>query len=149
MLGSKLIHVSKMHGPQIASVGLRQSCDLTRARWNFHEGYAWWRHQMETSSALLAICAGNSPVSGEFPAQMPVTRSFYVFVDLRRIIGWVNNCEAGDLRRYRAHCDVTVMEWNQTLLLNRNGAELSAKHVVDNYWDVLCVLWCDLGRNWG
>ena len=29
-----------------------------------------WRHQMETFSALLAICAGNSPVTGEFPAQM-------------------------------------------------------------------------------
>ena len=43
---------------------------------------AWWRHQMETISALLAICAGNSPVSGEFPAQGPVTRSFDVFFDL-------------------------------------------------------------------
>ena len=29
---------------------------------------SWWRHEMETFSALLAICAGNSPVSGEFPA---------------------------------------------------------------------------------
>ena len=38
---------------------------------------------METFSALLAICAGNSPVSGEFPAQSPVTRSFDVFFDLR------------------------------------------------------------------
>ena len=37
---------------------------------------------METFSALLAICAGNSPVPGEFPAQRPVTRSFDVFVDL-------------------------------------------------------------------
>ena len=43
----------------------------------------WWRHQMETFSALLAICAGNSPVPGEFPAQRPVTRSFDVFIDLR------------------------------------------------------------------
>ena len=43
----------------------------------------WWRHQMETFSALLAICAENSPVSGEFPAQRPVTRSFDVFFDLR------------------------------------------------------------------
>ena len=42
-----------------------------------------WRHQMETFSALLAICAGNSPVPGEFPAQRPVTRSFDVFFDLR------------------------------------------------------------------
>ena len=43
----------------------------------------WWRHQMETFSELLAICAGNSPVTGEFPAQRPVTRSFDVFFDLR------------------------------------------------------------------
>ena len=43
----------------------------------------WWRHQMETFSALLALCAGNSPVTGEFPAQRPVTRSFDVFFDLR------------------------------------------------------------------
>ena len=38
----------------------------------------WWCHQMETVSAILAICAGNSPVTGEFPAQRPVTRSFDV-----------------------------------------------------------------------
>ena len=38
---------------------------------------------METFSALLAICAGNSPVPGEFPPQRPVTRSFDVFFDLR------------------------------------------------------------------
>ena len=44
---------------------------------------AWWRHQMETFSALLAICAGNSPVPGEFPAQRPVTRGVDVFFDLR------------------------------------------------------------------
>ena len=45
--------------------------------------YSWWRHQIETFSALLALCAGNSPVTGEFPAQRPVTRSFDVFFDVR------------------------------------------------------------------
>ena len=51
--------------------------------------YIWWRfantwrHQMDTFSALLALCAGNSPVTGEFPTQTPVTRSFDVFFDLR------------------------------------------------------------------
>ena len=45
--------------------------------------WSWWRHQMETFSALLAICAGNSPVPGEFPTQRPVTRSFDVYFDLR------------------------------------------------------------------
>ena len=43
----------------------------------------WWRHKMETFSALLALCAGNSPATGEFPSQRPVTRSFDVFFDLR------------------------------------------------------------------
>ena len=42
-----------------------------------------WHHQMETFSALLAFYAGNSPVTGELPAQRPVTRSFDVFFDLR------------------------------------------------------------------
>ena len=40
----------------------------------------WWCHQMEIFSALLAI--GNSSVTGEFPAQRPVTWSFDVFFDL-------------------------------------------------------------------
>ena len=43
---------------------------------------SWWRHQMETFSTLLALCAGNSLVTGEFPSQRPVTRSFDVFFDL-------------------------------------------------------------------
>ena len=43
----------------------------------------WWSHQMETYSALLAICAGNSPDPGEFPTQRPVTRSFDVYFDQR------------------------------------------------------------------
>ena len=38
---------------------------------------------METFSALLTLCAGNSPVTGEFPSQKPVTRSFDAFFHLR------------------------------------------------------------------
>ena len=45
----------------------------------------WWRHQMEKFSALLTLCAGNSPVTGEFSAERPVTRSFDVFFDLHQI----------------------------------------------------------------
>ena len=55
-------------------------------------------------SALLALCAGNSPVIGEFPARRPVTRSFEVFSSN----GWINYREVGDLRRHRAHYDVIV-----------------------------------------
>ena len=70
---------------------------------------AWWRHQMETFSALLAICAGNSSDPGEFPAQKPVVRSFDVFFDLRlhkrfskQSWGWWFETPSGSLWR---HCN--------------------------------------------
>ena len=64
---------------------------------------SWWRHQMETFSALLVICEGNSPVNSEFPAQGPVTRSFDIFFICAWINDWVNNREADDFRRHLAH----------------------------------------------
>ena len=51
----------------------------------------------------------NSTVTGEFPAQRPVTRSF----DVSLIYAWLNNREAGYLRRHRAHYNVTVMPHNK------------------------------------
>ena len=44
---------------------------------------SWWRHQMETFSALLALCEGNPLDTAGFPSQNPVTRSFDVLFDLR------------------------------------------------------------------
>ena len=54
------------------------------------------------------------PYGGEFtgvrPTQRPMTRSFEMFSLICSWINrWVNNGEAGDLRRYRAHYDVIVM----------------------------------------
>ena len=54
---------------------------------------SWWRHQMETFSALLAIWRGALMFS----------------LICAWLNGWVNNGEAGDLRRCRAHYDVTVI----------------------------------------
>ena len=70
---------------------------------------AWWRHQMETFSASLAICAGNSPVSGEFPNKGQWRGALIFSLICAWINGWVNNREAGNLRRFRAHYDVSVM----------------------------------------
>ena len=71
-------------------------------------GISWWRHQMETFSALLAICVGNSPDSGDFPAQRPVTRSFGAFFDLRpnerlskQWWGWWFETQSNPLWRYK------------------------------------------------
>ena len=72
-------------------------------------GVTWWRHQIETFSALLVLCVGNSPVTGEFPSQSPKPRSFDVFFDLRLNKRWINFREAGDLRRHRPHYDTPVM----------------------------------------
>ena len=74
-----------------------------------HMWVPWWRHQMETVSALLAICAGNSPVPGEFPNKGQWRGALMFSLIWARINGWVNNHEAGDLRRHPTHCDVIVM----------------------------------------
>ena len=73
-------------------------------------GISWWRHQMETFSEILAICAENSPVTGEFPAQRWVTRSFDVFFDLclnkllsKQSWGWWFQTPSRSLWR---HCNV-------------------------------------------
>ena len=44
---------------------------------------SWLHHQLETFSALLALCTGISPVTGEFLSQRPMTQSFGVFFDRR------------------------------------------------------------------
>ena len=65
---------------------------------------------METFSALLALCAGNSPVTGELPSQRPVTRSFDVFFDLRVNKRLSKQSWAGDLKRHCAQYDVIVIQ---------------------------------------
>ena len=64
---------------------------------------------MEKFSALLAICTGNSPVTGEFLEQSKWRGALMFSLICAWIIGWLNNGEAGDLRRHGAHYDVTVM----------------------------------------
>ena len=44
--------------------------------------WSWWCNQMEIFSALLALCEGNSRVTGELPSKRPVTRNFDDFFDL-------------------------------------------------------------------
>ena len=65
---------------------------------------------METFSALLAICAGNSPVTGEFPNKCHWHGALMFPLICAWINDWVNNREAGDLRRHHTHYDVTVMK---------------------------------------
>ena len=81
---------------------------------------------METFSASLAICAGNSPVPGEFPTQRPVTRSFDVFFDLhtnRRLSkqwwGWWFETLSRPLWRHRNDLEPS---WNVYILVDQWSA---------------------------
>ena len=69
---------------------------------------AWWRHQMETFTALLALCEVIPPVTGGFPSQRPVTRNFDIFFVMRlnkrlgkqAIGGWFETPSRSLLRHY-------------------------------------------------
>ena len=70
---------------------------------------SWWRHQMETFSRYWPFVRRihRSPVNSPHKGQWRGTLMFSLICVW--INDWVNNGEAGDLRRYRIHYDVTVM----------------------------------------
>ena len=88
---------------------------------------------METFFALLALCAGNSPVPGEFLAQRPVTRSFDVFFDLcpnkrlsKQSWGWWLETLSCSLWR---HCNA----WWKITCINMDQRHQSLK-IVASVW---------------
>ena len=101
---------------------------------------------METFSALLAICVGNSPVPGEFPAQRPVTRSFDVFFDLRlnnplskQWWGWWFETSSRSLWR---HCNVTkelIARWYHHTYYSPHGVVVR-NHVVFMYKGIWYII---------
>ena len=84
-----------------------------------HNLISWWRHQMETFSALLALCAGNSPVPVNSPYKGQWRGALMFSLMYAWIHDWVNNREAGDLRRHRGHFDVNVMFHRKRASYNR------------------------------
>ena len=103
---------------------------------------SWWSHQMETFSALLDLCAGNSPVTGELPSQKPVTRSFDVFFDLR-LNKWLTKQSWGcwygtPSRPLWCHCndplDIEAEMWQyhlmRTLIHHKNMKYISGAYAL-------------------
>ena len=93
--------------------------------WHFEQRTAawlpiiWWCHQMETFSALLALCEGihRSPVDSPHKGQWSGVLMFYLIWTN----SWPNDRDTGDLRRHRAYYDVTVM-WETSHYFNRQIA---------------------------
>ena len=74
----------------------------------------WWRHQMETFSALLAFGweIHRSPVNSPHKGQWRGALMFSLICAW--LNGWVNNRAAGHLRRHRAHYDVIVLRYHKS-----------------------------------
>ena len=99
----------------------------------------WWRHQMETFSVLLALLCGEftghqwiprSPVNSPNKGQWRGALKFSLICVW--INGWVNNHEAGDLRRHRTHHSVIVMHTVQGLdYLEANWVNVMAADALD------------------
>ena len=96
----------------------------------------WWRHQMEFFPRYWPFARGihRSPVNSPHKGHWRGALMFSLICAW--INDWANNGEAGDLRRYRTHYDVTVMQnvtelytWNQNckvIYLQRLGVANSA-----------------------
>ena len=92
---------------------------VPKMRWNYRYGYHYeyrmwrshddvikWKHFPRYWPFVRGI--HRSPVNSPHKSQWRGALMFTLIC--ARINGWVNNREAGDLRRYRAHYDVIVMQ---------------------------------------
>ena len=70
---------------------------------------SWWRHQMEASSALLALCAGISPSTVNSPNKGQWRGALMFLWSAPWINGIINIREADDSGRHRAHYDFIVI----------------------------------------
>ena len=87
---------------------------LAKLNWSTTHGIdliypAWWRHQMEIFSALLAICAGNSPVPGDFPHKGQLRGALMFSLICVWINGWVNPYFPLPKRRRRWQYEKTLL----------------------------------------
>ena len=114
---------------------------------------------METFSALLALCAGNSPVPVNSPHKGQWRGALMFTLICARINDWVNNREAGDLKRHLDHYDVSVMIYilhpmGYTTLIRYNRMKLnvllrtfisiSKMYLVRNYKHIKGQIWRSL-----
>ena len=76
-----------------------------------HHSMSWWRHQMENFSASLVFGMVIHRSRSPHKRQSCGAKMFSFICAWTN--GWVSNRDASDLRRHRAHYDVTVMYFSQ------------------------------------
>ena len=65
-----------------------------------------------------------------------------------RINGWVNNGQAGDLRRHRAHYDVTVMVFTQMLYVELMTKLSVFEYATSNYLIMTTFKYCHIEKGY-
>ena len=80
---------------------------LPRCLWDEHDDVIKWKLFLRYWPFVRGI--RRSPVNSPHKGQW--RRALMFSLIYTRINGWVNNREAGDLRRHRAHYDVIVMDY--------------------------------------
>ena len=94
--------------------GRQFSTSRANPTWNFHLEWivaTWWRHQMETFSALLAICAGNSPVNSPHKGQRRGALMFLWFASESTVEKTLVRLGIWDAITPHTHYDVTLMKY--------------------------------------
>ena len=69
----------------------------------------WYRHRMETVSALPVLSEGNPPVIGRFPSPRAINAGLDVIFDISRNKRWNEQSSRRWVETLNAHCDVIVM----------------------------------------
>ena len=146
-----------MYLPNIHMIIIQKS----RIQWtsntaSYHDDVIEWKHFPRYWPFVRGI--HRSPVNSPHKGQW---RGALMFCLTRVWINsWVNNCEAGDLRRYLAHCDVIVMfclmptaadkkciyyktmaqQYNRENLVCNSSNERTKRDVVSNHRCLECLL---------
>ena len=97
--------------------------------WRFVHMQPWWHHQLETFCVFVALCAGSSPVTGEFPWQASDAEIWRFRWSVPEKNAWVNKRGAGDFSRHRAHYDAIVMTTRNTWRHQANESTYSINNL--------------------
>ena len=101
---------SALHWPLWSNVAAADS--LTRSnKQDIRPEVSWWRHQMENIFRVTGHLCGEFTDNRWIPLTKVSDAELWCFLWSELNKRFVNNREAGDLRRHRVHYDVTVMCW--------------------------------------
>ena len=96
---------------------------------------SWWYHDMESFSALLALCKANPPVIGGLLHKGQWRGALMFSLIYARTKSWANNRDVGDLRHQRVRYDATIMPLCIVVVTSNMLSYMSAAHDFSTYFE--------------